>query len=410
MAFETNLEKYAELAVRIGLNIQPGQTLWINAPIHQPQLVRFISSKAYEAGAKHVHIEWQDEICTQIKYKLAPDEAFNEYPTWRAQALTDLTDNNGAYLLIEASDPELLKDVDTKRIAAYSKAAGPLLVKWRESMGSYHMTWSILAAPSAAWAKKVFPQLEESAAVDALWGAIFQATRTDQENPLETWHAHNATLRSKREQLNSKQYRKLHYRAPGTELTVELPHNHVWRGGSATNTTGGFDFNPNVPTEEVFISPHRLGTQGKVSSTKPLSYQGNLINNFSLTFENGRVVSYEAEQGYEALKTMIEMDEGAHFLGEIALVPHDSPISNSNLIFYNTLFDENASNHLALGRAFPTCVEGGASMSKEEQEQVGLNDSLIHVDFMIGSAEMDIDGELADGGIEPIFRKGNWAF
>ncbi|MFC5451866.1 aminopeptidase [Paenibacillus aestuarii] len=410
MDFQTNLQKYAELAVRIGLNIQPGQTLWIHAPIHQPQLVRYIAQKAYEAGAKHVHIEWQDEICTQIKYKLAPDEAFHEYPTWRAQALGDLADNNGAYLLIESSDPELLKDVDTKRIAAYSKAAGPLLAKWRESMGSYHMTWSILAAPSPAWAAKVFPHLDENAAVNALWDAIFQATRTDQDSPVETWHAHNATLRSKREQLNGKQYRKLHYRAPGTELTVELPHNHVWRGGSATNTTGDFDFNPNIPTEEVFISPHRLGTQGKVRSTKPLSYQGNLINNFSLTFENGRVVAYEAEQGYEALKTMIEMDEGAHFLGEIALVPHDSPISNSNLIFFNTLFDENASNHLALGRAFPTCVEGGSAMSKEEQAQAGLNDSLIHVDFMIGSAEMDIDGELADGGIEPIFRKGNWAF
>jgi aminopeptidase len=409
MNFENNLEKYAELTVSVALNIQPGQTLWINAPLHIPQLVRYISQKAYEAGAKHVQIEWQDEVCTQIKYKHAPDEAFNEYPSWRAHALNELADRNGAYLLIESSDPELLKDVDAKRISAFSKAAGAVLEKWRESMSAYKMTWSIIAAPSSAWAKKVFPQLEEEAAINALWDAIFQATRVDQENPVHTWHEHNATLRSKREQLNEKQYKKIHYRAQGTELTVELPDNHVWRGGSATNGPGGFEFNPNIPTEEVFISPNKNGTQGTVRSTKPLSYQGSLINNFTITFENGRVVDYHAEEGYDSLKEMIEMDEGAHYLGEIALVPHFSPISNSNIIFFNTLFDENASNHLALGRSFPTCVQGGTSMSKEELAQIGLNDSLIHVDFMIGSAEMDIDGERADGSIEPIFRNGNWA-
>ncbi|MDR6879103.1 aminopeptidase [Bacillus sp. 3255] len=410
MTFATNLEKYAELIVHVGLNIQPGQTLWVNAPILQPELVRLISRKAYDAGAKHVHIEWQDEICTQIKYKHAPDDSFNEYPAWRAQALNELADKGGAYLWIDADDPELLKDADPARIAAYSKAGGPLLVKWRESMSSYFMTWSIVAAPSPARARKVFPQLEETEAVQALWDAIFKATRADQDNPVETWLNHNAVLRSKREQLNAKQFHKIHYRAPGTELTVQLPANHIWRGGAATNGTGGFEFNPNIPTEEVFISPNRAGTSGTVCSTKPLSYQGNLIDRFSLTFENGRVVDYQAEVGYESLKALLEMDEGARHLGEIALVPHDSPISNSNLIFFNTLYDENASNHLALGRAFPTCIEGGTAMTKAEQLQAGLNDSLIHVDFMIGSAEMDIDGEYADGRIEPIFRKGNWAF
>ncbi|NEW07696.1 aminopeptidase [Paenibacillus sp. SYP-B3998] len=409
MSLETNLEKYAELTVRVALNIQPGQTLWINAPIHSPQLVRLISQKAYEVGAKHVNIEWQDEISTQIKYKYAPAEAFNEYPAWRAQALNDLAACNGAYLLIDSSDPELLKDVDPSRTSAFSKAAGPALVKWRESMSAYKMTWSIIAAPSSTWAKKVFPHLEEEAAITALWDAIFQASRVDQDNPVHTWHAHNDTLRNKRELLNEKQYRKIHYRAPGTELTVELPENHIWRGGSATNGTANFEFNPNIPTEEVFISPHKNGTQGTVRSTKPLSYQGNLINNFTITFEHGKVIDYKAEQGYEALKAMIEIDEGAHYLGEIALVPHHSPISNSNLIFFNTLFDENASNHLALGRSFPTCIENGTDKSKEELSQAGLNDSLIHVDFMIGSAEMDVDGERADGSIEPIFRNGNWA-
>lgn len=410
MTFASNLDKYAELIVRVGLNIQSGQTLWVNAPILQPELVRLISRKAYDAGAKHVHIEWQDEICTQIKYKHAPDEAFSEYPSWRAQALNELAETGGAYLWINADDPELLQDVDPARISANSKAAGPKLVKWRESMSSYFMTWSIVAAPSPSWARKVFPHLEEEAAMLALWDAIFKATRVDQDNPVQTWHNHNALLRSKREQLNEKQFHKIHYRAPGTELTVELPANHIWRGGSATNGTGGFEFNPNIPTEEVFISPNRLGTSGTVSSTKPLSYQGNLIDKFVLTFENGRVVDYRAEVGYESLKAIIEMDEGARCLGEIALVPHDSPISNSDLIFFNTLYDENASNHLALGRAFPTCIEGGPAMTNEEKLQAGLNDSLIHVDFMIGSTEMDIDGEYADGRIEPIFRKGNWAF
>ncbi|MGO4275709.1 aminopeptidase, partial [Paenibacillus sp. TAF58] len=256
----------------------------------------------YQAGAKHVHIEWQDEICTQIKYTYAPDEAFHEYPSWRAQALGELADTNGAYLFIDADDPELLKDIDPSRISANSKAAGAKLMKWRESMSSYKMTWSIIAAPSSAWAKKVFPHLEEGAAISSLWDAIFHATRVDQENPIQTWIDHNATLRSKREQLNEKQFHKIHYRAPGTDLTVELPANHIWRGGSATNGTGGFDFNPNIPTEEVFISPHRMGTQGTVRSTKPLSYQGNLINHFTITFDNGRVVDYTAEQGFESLK------------------------------------------------------------------------------------------------------------
>ncbi|MGG1554844.1 aminopeptidase [Paenibacillus ferrarius] len=410
MSFEHNLDKYAELTVKVALNIQPGQTLWIHAPIEHPAFVRSITRKAYEAGAKHVHIEWQDEICTQIRYTLAPDEAFNEYPTWRAQGLTELAETGGAYLWINADNPELLKDVDPARIAANSKAAGPLLVKWRESMSTYDMTWSIIAAPSPAWAAKVFPNLAEDDAVRALWDAIFKATRVDQEDPVATWLAHNGTLRSKREELNAKRFHKIHYRAPGTNLTVVLPDNHIWRGGSATNGRGGFDFNPNIPTEEVFISPHRLGTSGTVRSTKPLSYHGSLIDGFSLTFEHGRVTEYSAEQGYESLKAMIEIDEGARHLGEIALVPHHSPISDSNLIFYNTLYDENASNHLALGRSFPTCLEGGTTMSNEEQLQAGLNQSLIHVDFMIGSAEMDIDGEHKDGRVEPIFRKGNWAF
>jgi aminopeptidase len=409
MTFESNLEKYAELAVKIALNIQPGQTLWIFAPIHVPHLVRLIVKNAYEAGAKNVHIEWVDEICTRLKYTLAPDDSFDNYPLWRARAVEELAEENGAYLHIESSDPENLKGVDIKRIAAYSKAAGAALANWREYMSSYKMTWSIIAAPSAGWAKKVFPAMNEEDAVSALWDAIFKATRVDQENPVQAWTEHNATFRDKRDFLNQKQYKKLHYRAPGTELTVELPNDHLWRGGAASSGEG-ISFNPNVPTEEVFTSPKKEGTHGFVSSSKPLTYQGNLIENFTLKFENGRIVDYQAEKGHEALQTMIEMDEGSHYLGEVALVPHHSPISNSNLIFFNTLFDENASNHFALGMGFPTCIQNGTSMSKVELEKAGLNDSIIHVDFMIGSSQMDIDGETVDGQLEPIFRNGNWAF
>ncbi|RED52818.1 aminopeptidase [Cohnella lupini] len=404
-----DLEKYADLIVRTASNIQPGQDLWINAPIHLPELVRLIVKRAYEVGAKRVHVEWQDEQITKLTYGLAPDEAFKQYPTWRAQAMTDLAEQGGAYLLIKTDDPELLMDIDPKRIADYSRISSAALAIFRKYMSSKRMTWSIVAAPSDNWAKLVFPELDTQSAVEALWEAIFHAVRVKQDNPVQAWEEHNNTLLSKRAYLDGKQYKKLHYRAPGTDLIIELPDNHLWNGGISNNEHGN-TFNPNVPTEEVYTAPHRDGTHGVVRSTKPLSHQGNLIENFSLTFENGRVVDFEAEKGYDSLKAMLDLDNDSRYLGEVALVPHRSPISDSNIVFFNTLFDENASNHLALGNAYPTCVEGGTTMSREELEQVGLNQSILHVDFMIGSAEMDIDGITKDGQVEPVFRNGNWAF
>ncbi|WP_134704312.1 aminopeptidase [Ammoniphilus sp. YIM 78166] len=403
------LEKYAELAIKVGVNIQPNQTLWVNAPIHAVDFIRLVVKKGYEAGAKHVHVEWQDEGCTRLKYDLAPNEAFHEYPVWRAKALEEIAQGGGAYLFVQSEDPELLKGVDAERITAYSKAAGVALKTWREYITTHRMSWSIVAAPSIPWAKKVFPHLGEQEAVEALWNAIFTATRADQDDPVANWEKHNATLREKVQYLNHKQYKKLHYKAPGTELTVELPKGHLWHGGATKNEIGIL-FNANMPTEEVYTSPVKYGTKGVVHSTKPLSYQGNLIENFWIKFENGRIVEYQAEKGHETLKAMIEIDEGAHYLGEIALVPHHSPISSSNLIYYNTLFDENASSHLAIGNSFASCLEGGSTMSKEQLAKVGLNDSITHVDFMIGSAEMDIDGETEDGKREAVFRRGNWAF
>lgn len=409
MSFLDRLEKYAELAVHVAVHIQPGQSLWISAPIHVPEFVRMITKQAYQAGAKLVHIEWQDEISTQLKYHLAPDEAFQEYPVWRAKWVQEFAENDGAFLFIESANPELLKGVDPKRISAHSKAASAALSKWREYMSASKMTWSIIGVPSEAWAKLVFPDLAPEAAVEELWEAIFQTARVSGGDPIQAWNEHNANLRSKREYLNRKQYKQLHYKAPGTDLLIELPEHHVWNGGTARNEAGN-EFNPNVPTEEVFTSPRRGGTRGTVRSTKPLSYQGNLIENFSLTFEDGKVVDFTAEKGYEFLKGMLDMDASARYLGEAALVPHHSPISETGLIFFNTLFDENASNHLALGEAFPTCIENGTSLTREELDRAGLNHSMIHVDFMIGSADMDIDGITADGQREPVFRKGNWAF
>ncbi|EFM10698.1 peptidase M29 aminopeptidase II [Paenibacillus curdlanolyticus YK9] len=409
MPTTADLEKYADLIVRTAVHIQRGQVLWINAPIHTPDLVRLIVKRAYEEGAKRVHVEWQDEQLTKLTYGLAPDEAFEQYPAWRAQAMNELAEQGGAYLFIKSDDPELLKDINPKRLSDYSRVSSAALATFRKYMSSKRMTWSIVAAPSDNWAKLVFPALDTHAAVEALWEAIFRAVRVKLDDPVHAWAEHNSFLLAKRAYLDAKQYKKLHYRAPGTDLVIELPDNHLWNGGISKNEQGN-TFNPNVPTEEVYTAPHRNGTHGVVRSTKPLSYQGNLIENFSLTFADGRVVDFQAEKGYESLKAMLDLDEHSRYLGEAALVPHRSPISDSNIIFFNTLFDENASNHLALGNAYPTCVQGGAAMTREELEQAGLNQSILHVDFMIGSAEMDIDGITRDGKAEPVFRKGNWAF
>jgi len=403
------IDKYADLIVRTAIRVQPGQELWINAPIHEPELVRGVVRRAYGEGAKRVHVEWRDEQVTKLGYLLAPDEAFEEYPAWRAQAVTRLAEQGGAYLFIESDDPELLKEANPKRISDYAKVSSAALASWRKYMSSKRMSWSIVAVPSEGWAKRVFPELDVPEAVEALWQAILSSVRVDRDDPVAAWEEHNQALLAKRAYLNGKQYKKLHYRAPGTDLVVALPERHLWNGGLSTNERGVL-FNPNVPTEEVYTAPHWEGTNGTVKSTKPLSYRGTLIDGFSLTFENGRVVDFQADTGYESLKTMLELDDRSRYLGEAALVPHRSPISDSNLIFYNTLFDENASNHLALGNAYPTCVEGGVSLSKDELLAAGLNQSMLHVDFMIGSADMDIDGIDAEGRAEPIFRGGNWAF
>lgn len=337
--------------------------------------VRLITKKAYEAGAKIVHVVWNDDELTRLTFDMAPDEAFLEYPEWLAKGYEQMAKEGAAFLSITASNPDLLKGVHPDRIANRQRVAGHKMATFRNYIQSDKVSWCVIAAPSKEWAEKVFPDAKEDEQEQLLWEAIFKAVRADQENPVEAWCRHDENLRRKVEFLNNKKYKALHYKAPGTDLTIELHKKHIWIGGSG---------------------PNKKGINGTVASTKPLSYGGNIINNFTLTFKNGCIVDFAAEEGYETLKRLIETDEGSHYLGEIALVPHDSPISQSNILFYNTLFDENASCHLAIGNA-------------EELKQCGANESITHVDFMIGSAELNIDGILPDDTRKPLFRNGNWA-
>ncbi len=281
--------------------------------------------------------------------------------------------------------------------------------EFRQYTMNDRIPWSIISIPTGDWAQKIFPDKEKEDAIESLWESIFQIVRVDQEDPVKAWEKHNKQLKVAREILNKKAYKSLQFKSKGTDITFDLPDGHIWKGGAA-ETTAGFAFNPNMPTEEVFTVPHKYGVNGKVTATKPLIYGGNMIDDFSLTFKDGKVVDFQAEKGYETLKHLLDTDEGAKRLGELALVPHASPISQSGLIFYNTLFDENASCHIALGKAYPTNLEGGSDMDEETLDKHGVNDSLTHVDFMIGSEDLDIDGVKEDGTTEAVFRKGAWAF
>ncbi|PLR76913.1 aminopeptidase [Bacillus sp. V3-13] len=407
--FNAKLEKYADLAVKVGVNVQKGQTLVINTTLDAAEFVRIVVKKAYETGAHNVIVNWTDDVVSRTKYELAPDEAFLEYPEWRAKEMEELAENGAAFMAIVSSSPDLLKGIKPERIANFQKAAGKALAKYRQYVQSDKVSWTVIAVPSDEWAAKVFPEEPAESRVHKLWEAIFKATRSDLDNPVEAWKEHDKNLNEKVEHLNSKRFKKLHYKASGTDLTVELPEGHIWVGAGSTNEKG-IEFMANMPTEEVFTVPYREGVDGYVSSTKPLSYGGNIIDQFKISFENGRIVNVEAKEGEEVLKRLVETDEGSHYLGEVALVPHNSPISQSEILFFNTLFDENASNHFAIGSAYAFCIEGGKQMSSDELKEKGLNQSIIHVDFMVGSAEMDIDGITADGKTEPVFRNGSWAF
>ncbi|WJY27642.1 MULTISPECIES: aminopeptidase [Sporosarcina] len=407
--FEQQLQNYAELAVKVGVNIQPDQKLFISASIDTVEFVRIIVEKAYAAGARQVFVDWSDDVVSRIRYEQAPADSFAEFPSWKADERVELAKQGAAFMSIVSQSPDLFKNVDPSRIRDAQKASGQALDEFRQMMQADKVSWTVVAAPSRDWAALVFPDLPEAEQVPALWEAIFKAVRADKENPVEEWKQHDSTLHEKVDYLNGKHYKKLHYTAPGTDLTIELPEKHTWCGAGSVNADKT-EFMANMPTEEVFTAPLKTGVNGYVSSTKPLSYGGTIIDDFKITFKDGKIVGVTAGKGQDVLENLIEADEGAKYLGEVALVPHESPISASGLLFYNTLFDENASNHLAIGSAYAFNLVGGKEMDRKQLEENGLNQSITHVDFMVGSGDMDIDGILEDGTTEPVFRSGTWAF
>ncbi len=408
--FNNMLNEYAELCVKVGINLQKGQPLVINAPIEGAEFVRLVAKHAYEAGAKEVHVNWNDEALTKMKYENAPMEVFENFPKWYADGLEEYAEDGAGFLSIYSQDPELLKEIDSKKIAAHNKSSSTALKSFQKYTMNDENSWCVVSIPTKGWAKRVFPNVSEEEAMEKLWDAIFMATRMDLENPVKAWEDHLENLEEKVNFLNKKKFKKLYYKSSnGTDLEVELPEGHIWAGGGGENTKGVF-FVANMPTEEVFTMPLKTGVNGVVYSTKPLNYGGNLIDNFKLEFVDGKVEKFEAEEGYEVLKDLFALDQGAKHLGEVALVPFDSPISNSNIIFLNTLFDENASCHFAFGKAYPTNIKGGENMTDEELEKAGVNDSLTHVDFMVGSKDLSIIGETKDGEKVQVFDNGNWAF
>lgn len=408
-SFEEKLDRYADLAVRVGVGVQPGQRLIVRASVEAVDLARRVVAAGYRAGARLVDLLYDDEQAALSRYRHADASSFDETSTWAADALIKGSERGDAVLSVRASDPDLLKGMNPEHVAKVQKNLSVYSRPFSRRISSKAINWSIVAAASPAWATKVFPDLEEAAAVDALWEAIFRICRVDRDDPVAAWREHIAALKVRREALDAKQYRALRYRAPGTELELGMPAHHRWMGGESRSKTGAL-FVANMPTEEVFSLPHRERVDGIVTASKPLSYAGTLIEDFSLRFEKGLVVEARAGKGQAALDKLLETDEGARRLGEVALVPHGSPISASGLLFLNTLYDENASSHLAVGRAYRICLEGGAEMPDEDFLAAGGNDSLAHVDFMIGSELMDVDGVQEDGTVEPVMRAGEWAF
>ncbi len=406
---EHELAKYAALAVHVGLNLQPGQHLLVHAPIQTAPLVRRVTETAYRAGARLVSVIWADEEIDLIRFQSAPRDSFAEFPNWLAQAFNEQAERGEAALFILAQDPDLLKDQDADLIAIAQKTRGQRLKPFAEAESANLLNWAIVSVPIPSWAAKVFPNESPEIQESRLWEAIAKTCRLDQPDPVAAWQKHLDHLAARRDYLNRKQYGALHLMAPGTDLTIGMLDKHRWGSGQMT-TRQGITFTANLPTEEVFTSPHKDQVNGLVRASKPLSYGGQLIENFSLTFSEGRVTHVKAEKGEAILRHLVRTDEGAGRLGELALVPNSSPISQSGLLFYNTLFDENAASHIALGRGFKFALEGGNSLSDEEFARAGGNDSLVHVDFMVGSGEMNVDGMCKDGTVEPLMRRGEWAF
>jgi aminopeptidase len=414
--FKENLEKYAEVILKIGLNLQPGQRLLIGGPtpysygtpLELAPLVRLIAKKAYQIGAKFVEVFWDDDQVRKIRFEHAPRDSFEEYPTWRTDCQYKFGIGGDAVLLFAAFNPDLLEgqdpDLITTTINTYAKH--------RKSFGDLISTsavnWNISPAPVDGWIEKVFPNVPQENQKSTFWDTIFDICRIKNENPIKLWEEHIKQLSARCKYLNQKQFVSLKYDAPGTDLTIGLPKGHIW-GSARFNSEDGIEFVGNIPTEEVFTTTHKDKTEGVVTATKPL-FRGNIIEDFKVTFSEGKVIEITAKRGEELLQKMINTDEGARRLGEVALVPHSSPISQSGLLYYSTLIDENASSHIAIGRGFKFALKSGRKMSDEEFSNAGGNLSKVHIDFMIGSGKMNVDGITKKGKIEPLMRNGEWAF
>ncbi len=405
LTFEQKLDNYADLAVRVGVGLQPGQRLLVQSPVETAPLARAIVRKAYQAGASFVDVRWDDDDVTLARFELAPEGTFEMLSKWRTDAELEVAGSGGAVLAIRATDPNLLSGVDPQRVATYQKALSNYRKPYMQLVQGNAFNWNLISAPLLPWAQRMFPDATPEEAVQKQWDAIFAATRADQENPVGRWEQHKADLKRRRDYLTQKQYRALHFRGGETDLTVGLAEDHVWGGGSS-ETPAGVTFTANIPTEEVFTAPHRERVDGVVVSTKPLSYSGVLLDGIRVRFEGGRAVEASARSGEGVLQQLLNTDEGARHLGEVALVPNSSPISRSGLFFYNTLYDENAASHIAIGSAYRFNVAGGGDPATFEEK--GGNDSLVHVDWMIGSDEMDVDGITASGGREAVMRAGEF--
>ena len=407
--FNENLKKYARLIAETGVNVQDNHTVVLQISVDQAPLARLITEEAYRLGAAEVIVQWSDETIQREFLAHAATDRIENVPQYKIDQTDDWIAKGASRISVVSSNPDALAGVDAQRVAAFQAANGKALVNLRKATQANKVSWTVVAAAGKGWAAKVFPELATSEEqVDALWNEIFKTTRIYEENPVIAWNIHDKKLQEKAAELNEQQFTALHYTAPGTDLTIGLPKNHLWEGAGSYNARGE-EFMANMPTEEVFTAPDSRRVDGYVSSTKPLSYAGTIISGMKFTFKDGKVVDFSAEQGEEALKNLLAIDEGAKHLGEVALVPDPSPISQSGLIFYNTLFDENASNHLAFGSAYAFNLQGGTEMSEEELAEAGLNRSQTHVDFMVGSDKMNIDGIKEDGTIVPVFRNGDWA-
>lgn len=407
--FEAKLDEYARLTVHNGANVAPGQYVLINCPIVAAEFGKKVMREAYRAGAVEVIINYRDEESSRIVYENSPVEVFEALPSWKAEMRNLYARKKGAMIHIIAEDPEAFAGISPEKLMANTRACHKAYEEYYKLVDNGDVRWTIVAHPCIGWAKKVFPELSEKAAVDKLWSCIFKTVRIGRGDTVEKWKKHDEVLKRRSERLNAYAFDSLHFKnSLGTDLYVGLVKDHIWIGGTS-KTNDGREYFANMPTEEIFCMPHCRNVSGTVYASLPLSYQGRLIKNFHLTFEDGFVTEYGAEEGLEALTSLLETDEGSRRIGEVALIPYRSPISEMHVLFYNTLFDENASCHLALGDCYPENIKGGIGMDREELAKKGGNSSANHVDFMFGTSDMNIDG-IKDGESVPVFRNGNFVF